>query len=211
MQGKCIRLAWVVPVALCTGCGTSASRVAPVEIDASSASSQAMELYDKDGDGAIAGAELDAVPGIKRHLQNYDRDGDDRVTRNEIADRLHSWGDNQLALMGRTYVIMLDGQPLSGATVTMVPEPYLGENVKPASGVTGPTGLARMSHAEEDLPKSANGRAIPGVFGGTYKVQVTHPTKQIPAKYGAATELGDEVAFDINTTDVAVTLPLTSK
>ena len=210
MQGAYARLAWLVSVALWTGCGTTASRVHPVEISPSSASSEAMELYDKDGDGAIAGEELNAVPGIKRHLQHYDRDGDERVTRDEIAARLQDWGNNQLALMGRTYVIMLDGQPLSGATVTLVPEPYLGENVKPASGITGPTGLTRMSHAEEDLPKSANGRPIPGVKAGTFKIQITHPSRQIPAKYNTSTELGDEVAYDINTTDVAVTLPITS-
>ena len=204
-------LVWLGSVALFVGCGTGASRVYPVDISPSSASSEAMELYDKDGDGAIAGDELNAVPGIKRHLEFYDRDGDQRVTRDEISDRIRDWGNNQLALMGRTYVIKLDGQPLAGATVTLVPEPYLGENVKPASGETGPTGLTRMSHADEDLPTSTNGRPIPGVKGGTFKIQITHPTRKIPAKYNTATELGDEIAYDINTTDAAVTLPLTSR
>jgi hypothetical protein len=133
------------------------------------------------------------------------------VTREEIAQRLQDWVDNKLGLMGRSYIVVLDGQPLDGATVTFVPEPYLGENVKPATGITGPTGLVRMSHAEEDLPKSANGRAIPGVKGGTFKVQITHPSRSIPAKYNTQTELGDEVAYDINPTDAAVTLRLSSR
>ena len=76
------------------GCSYQAARLKPVEIDASSASSGAIEMYDKDGDGAIAGAELNAVPGIKKHLNLYDRDGDQRVTRDEIAERLNVWASN---------------------------------------------------------------------------------------------------------------------
>jgi hypothetical protein len=193
-----------------TGCSQRASRVQPVEIDASSASSQAMELYDKNADGALAGDELNAVPGIKKYLDKYDKDSDQRVTRDEIAARLGDWGSQKLALMGRSYVVTLDGRPLEGATVTMVPETYLGEGVKPATGVTASNGLTRMSHADEDLPKSANGRPIPGVKGGTFKVQITHPSRQIPAKYNTSTELGDEVAYDINVQDAPVTLALTS-
>ena len=40
----------------------------PVNIDASAASRQAIEMYDKDGDGTIAGTELNAVPESKRIL-----------------------------------------------------------------------------------------------------------------------------------------------
>jgi hypothetical protein len=194
-----------------TGCGGGASRVRPVEIDASSASSEAIELYDKDGDGALAGGELNAVPGLKKNLQRYDRDSDQRVTGDEIAARLGDWADNKLALMGCTYIVTLDGRPLADAEVTLVPEAYLGPNVKPATGVTGPNGLTRLSHAPEDLPKSSNGRPIPGVKGGTYKLVITHPSKQLPAKYNTATELGEEIAYDINPNDAPNSLPLSSK
>jgi hypothetical protein len=182
-----------------------------VDIDPSAASRSAIETYDKDGDGGLAGAELDAVPGIKRYVSLYDRDSDQKVSRDEISSRLQAWADHDFGLMGRTYIIVLDGQPLEGATVKFVPEPYLGPNVKPATGETGPTGLVRMSHADEDLPKSRNGRPIPGVKGGTFKVQITHPTRKIPEKYNTATELGDEIAYDINTSDAAITLSLLSR
>jgi hypothetical protein len=196
---------------LFAGCSQTASRVHPVDIDVSSAASSAMEMYDKNGDGALAADELNAVPGIKKYLDHYDKDGDDRVSPDEIAQRLQAWEDSRSGLMGRSYLVSLDGQALSGATVTLVPEPYLGPNVKPASGTTGPTGLVRLTHADEDLPKSSNGRAIPGVKGGTYKVQVTHPSRTVPPKYNSATELGDEIAYDINTTDISLPLPLTSR
>jgi hypothetical protein len=168
-------------------------------------------MYDKDGDGTIAGTELDAVPGIKKNISHYDRDSDGRISKDEIAARINDWASQQLALMGCTYVVTLDGQPLADATITLVPEPYLGPNVKPASGVTTPNSVARMSHADEDLPKTANGRPIAGVKGGTYKIQITHPTRKIPAKYNTATELGEEIAYDINPNDAPIRLSLTSK
>ena len=200
----------LVNLAALAGCSQRASRISPVDIDASSASSEAMELYDKNADGALAGDELNAVPGIKKYLDKYDRDSDQRVTRDEIATRLGDWGSQKLALMGRSYVVMLDGRALEGATVTLVPEAYLGDSIKPATGVTAVNGLVRMSHAEEDLPKSANGRSIPGVKGGTFKIQITHASRKIPEKYNTATELGDEIAYDINVQDAPVTLALTS-
>jgi hypothetical protein len=211
MAGWGAMIVLLAGIALFAGCSSRASRVHPVEIDASSASSEAMELYDKDGDGALAGAELNAVPGIKKQVERYDRDGDQRVSRDEIAERIAEWSSNRLAFMGCSYIVTLDGQPLGGATITLVPEPYLGANVKPASGLTHSNGLTRLTHADEDLPKSSNGRPIPGVFGGTYKVQVTHPSRKIPAKYNTATELGEEIAPDVNPNDLPINLPLSSK
>jgi hypothetical protein len=210
VAGACAFLCLLVGLALVAGCSQRASRVQPVEINASSASSEAMELYDKNADGALAGDELNAVPGIKKHLDKYDRDSDQRVTRDEISTRLSDWSSQKIALMGRSYIVTLDGRALEGASITLVPEPYLGENVKQATGDTGPGGLTRMSHAEEDLPKSANGRPLYGVKGGTFKIQITHPSRKIPAKYNTATELGDEIAYDINTQDSPITLALTS-
>ena len=211
MQGT---RAIVVSLSFCVlvpGCSSRPDRVRPVDIDPSSASSAAIEMYDKDGDGAIGATELDAVPGIKKHVSNYDRDGDGKVSREEIASRLQSWNDNSLALHGAPFAIQLDGQWLEGATVTMVPEPYLGENVKPATGVTLSNGYTDLSHADELLPKSANGRPLYGVFSGTYKIQITHPTRQIPARYNTATQLGDEIAFDLNSNGDPVRIAITSK
>jgi hypothetical protein len=196
---------------LFAGCSGSASRVNPVHIDSSSASSQAMELYDKDHDGAIAGTELDAVPGIKKYISQYDRDGDKKVTRDEIAARLDDWGKQKLALLSAPLYIRLDGQPLGGATATLVPEPYLGPNVKPATGITMENGFVSLTHADEDLPKSANGRPISGVFAGTYKLEITHPKAKIPAKYNTATVLGEEVAYDLNRNDDPIPINLTSR
>jgi hypothetical protein len=170
-----------------------------------------MEMYDKDGDGAIAGKELDAVPGIKKNLDHYDRDGDGKVSRGEIAERLEDWANQKLALQGAAFVVLLDGRPLGEATVTLVPEGYLGPNVHPATGLTTENGFTSVSHDKEHLPKSSNGRPIPGVTSGTFKVQVTHAKRRIPARYNTATELGEEIAYDINPDGRPIRLSLTSK
>lgn len=180
-ETRTVLLGFVVLLALVVGCSSQPARVKAVDIDPSSASSAAIEMYDKDGDGALAATELDAVPGLKKHLGKYDANSDSKVSRDEIQNRLQSLIDEKTALLGATFVIQFDGQPLEGATVELVPESYLGENVKPATGVTGPTGLTRLSHADEYLPKTANGRPLSGVFAGTYKLQITRPTGLCPA------------------------------
>jgi hypothetical protein len=211
MQHACASFLWWGTCALLMGCSGTASRVLPIAIDPSTASSTAIELYDKDGDGAISGKELDDVPGIKKYLDRYDRDGDGKVIRAEIADRLEDWSNQRLALSGASLAVKLDGEWLEGATVTFVPESYLGPNVKPAYGTTMQNGFASVSHAEEDLPKSSSGRSIPGVFSGTYKIQITHPNRNIPARYNTATQLGEEIAYDINPTGTTIPISLSSK
>jgi hypothetical protein len=148
---------------------------------------------------------------MKKHLDKYDKDSNQKVTRNEIAERIQVWTSSQLALLGATFSIRLDGRPLDGATVTLIPESYLGPDVKSASGVTNSVGLTRASHAEEDLPKTASGRPLYGVKAGTYKIQITHPSRKIPAKYNTATEIGEEIAPDINPTQAPIRLSLTSQ
>ena len=211
MHGARAGFMWGGVCALLVGCSSGASRVYPVKIDPSSASSAAIELYDKDGDGLIAGNELNAVPGIKKYLDHYDRDGDGKVSRGEIAERLEDWASQKLALQGAMFVVLVDGRPLGEATVTLVPEGYLGPNVHPASGITTQNGFTSVSHEPEHLPKSSNGRPIPGVTSGTFKIQITHPSRKIPARYNTATELGEEIAYDINPTGRPIRLPLTSK
>jgi hypothetical protein len=37
---------------------------------------------------------------------------------------------------------------------------------------------------------------VGGVLGGTFKVKVTHPSIDLPARYNRETVLGEEIAFD---------------
>ena len=86
-------------------------------------------------------------------------------------------------------MVTRNGSPLPGATVTFIPEKFLGPNVKPATGKTGRTGMAMLSMVDSPPP--------PGVAPGLYRVVVTVPGMNIPAKYSseADTVLGQEVAM----------------
>ena len=98
----------------------------PVSIDASAASRQAIEMYDKDGDGTIAETELTRSPESRRTQPLRPRRRR-RVSRDEIAARINDWSSQQLALMGCSYIVTLDGQPLEPKPRSRsCREPYLG-------------------------------------------------------------------------------------
>ncbi|MBN1852837.1 MAG: hypothetical protein JW829_08940 [Pirellulales bacterium] len=196
----------VTVLALIAGCSGRPSAIKPVEVDPSQAAAQAIRLYDKDSDSALAGAELDAVPGIQKHSKKYDQDGDGRITEQEIKDRIAGWKAQALGLRGLTVFVEMDGQPLPDATVLFEPEPYLGEVVHPATGITGPRGFTRVAISEEFLPEQLQGKHGAYITGGTFKIRVTHPTKKIPAKYNEQTTLGEEIAPDTVAAEVKVTL-----
>src|SRR5689334_21545162 len=76
-----------------TGCNSRPAAVLPPAINASQAGSQAIELYDKSGDGIIAGGELDRAPALTEALSRLDTNGDKGVSADEIAARVNSWKD----------------------------------------------------------------------------------------------------------------------
>src|SRR5215208_3819249 len=72
-------------------CNSRPSRVKQPGINASSAGSQAIEMYDKNSDGQISGAELDQAPALKAALPRLDTDGDKGVSADEVAARVNAW------------------------------------------------------------------------------------------------------------------------
>ncbi len=196
-------------LAALSGCSRGPAAVRPVAVDSGDASRCAIEQYDKNGDGALDDAELAAVPGIKKHTDKYDKDGDGKISRDEIAGRIDLWAEQGMGIRSVDVVVRLDRQPLSGANVRLVPEPYLGDGPKEADGVTDASGFARLSVAKEDLPEALQKAHFRGVFGGTYKIEITHPKRKLPEKLNVHTELGEEVARD--TIGDRVELELTSR
>jgi hypothetical protein len=183
--------------ALLGGCWSSGpSRVQPPDIDAGDAGDQAIELYDKDGDGSIAGAELDAVPGVKAAMETIDSDKDGKITADEIAARIEAWQATRIGVMPLHWTVTLDGRPLAGATVTFEPESFLGDQLKSAVGETSSYGTVSPT-----VPKDQ--RATPdtpsGFQPGLYRVRVSKMAggqETIPAKYNTETILGQQIAPD---------------
>lgn len=179
---------------LATGCSNAPPRLKPPAINASAAGSQAMEMYDTDKDGKISGAELDKCPALKAAIGQIDDTGEGVVTAAKITARVKKWQDSKLGRMSLSCTVLRNGAPLSDAEVKFVPEKFLGDEIKTASGKTDKNGVAMISvpvaeRVEGKLPDP------PGVAPGLYRVEVTKGS-EVPAKYNTETTLGQEVALD---------------
>lgn len=172
------------------GCSRRPARLKAPKIDPESAAARALEMYDRDQDGNLSKSELEACAGMKASIAAYDTDHNGAVTEEEIVKRLEYLTHFKTALTPLRARVKFNGQPLNGAQVRLIPEAYLGEHVKPATGITTGAGSASMSISKEDLPKAQ--QDYHGVHYGTYKIEITHPEKKIPAKYNTETVLGYE-------------------
>ncbi|HEY4235040.1 MAG TPA: hypothetical protein VGM76_16525 [Lacipirellulaceae bacterium] len=175
---------------LSVGCNRGPTAVKPPYIDPVEAGRQAIELYDTDHDGELSDQELAACPGILQHRDLYDADHNGKVSRQEVEDRIRKLRSSRIGLTKLTVQVRLDGRPLASAEIKLIPEKYLGDDIKAAVGKTGSSGLAMMRIPDQDLPASQHG--LIGVHYGTYKVEITHPTVKVPAKYNTQTTLGYE-------------------
>jgi hypothetical protein len=165
-------------------------RVYPKEIS-SSASADAMQMYDTNKDGKISGDELAKCPALKAAMAQLDPSGKGEITADMIDARIKMWKDTKLARTTVGCRVTRNGKPFPGATVTFVPEKFLGPKVEAGTGKTDQTGNAMLSVPVE-------GRQPPGMGLGFYRVVITKEGMKIPEKYSteANTVLGQEIARD---------------
>ncbi len=149
---------------------------------------QAMAEYDTNHDGFLDAKELERCPALKNGLDSMDTDGNHRLSAEEIAARIQVYQDSQVALKATGCRVHLDGKPLQGATVTYVPEKFMGSSIKPASGVSDERGSVLLIVDNEKLA---------GVQPGLYRVQISKKNasgqETIPVRYNQDTILGAEV------------------
>ena len=74
-----------------------------------------------------------------------------------------------------TCLVVLDGRPLPGATVTFKLEPFLDEKMPAATGITDIEGKTKIVAAPESIPEKLRGTQL--VPPGLYKVLITHPQR----------------------------------
>jgi hypothetical protein len=192
-------LTWVslgCAVLLAGGCTGGPSALEPPSVDPDDAAEQAMELYDKDGDGFLAGAELDAAAGVKAAMETIDTDQDGKATADEISARIEAWGKTGTGLTTCDFRVTLEGKPLEGAKVTFDPEPFLGEEFKAAVGQTNANGDVSVT-----IPKDQRvpADAPPGLYLGLYKVRfskMVNGAESLPAKFNTETIIGQQIAPD---------------
>src|SRR5687768_619932 len=157
----------VLSVVLC-GCSGRPGRVQPPDVDADDAAQAAIEQLDKNGDGQLADAELQGAPGLAAVKDRYDADRGGSLSQEEIAGGIRRWSEGQVGAAAVAYAVQLDGRALPGAQVKAIPEPFLGDAIKPAAGVDG-----YLAVAPEDRP--ANAPKLPLILPGLYRIEITHP------------------------------------
>jgi hypothetical protein len=187
----CVR--WQIGLAflLAAGCNRGPGAIQPPDIDADAAASHALELHDRNGDGQLSKDEWSASPALVAVVPGYDRSGDGTLTDTEIADGIAAWRQSGVGARSVPFSLRWNGRPLAGATVRLVPAPFIESGLKGASGQSGPSGAGQLSVAPEDRPRNAPN--IPLMQPGIYHVEITHPSIKIPAKYNTETTLGIEI------------------
>jgi hypothetical protein len=183
----------MVSLAIYAGCDSPPPRVYGPSYSPSAEAAKAMELYDTNKDGKIAGAELDACPGLKASLKVIGTDETKGITSEQIVTRINKWKDSRIGRTSLSCLVTKNGQPLAGATVKFVPEKFLADALtETATGKTNQTGMAMLT-----VPTTPGPDALPpGLPPGIYRVEITKDGETVPAKYNTATTLGQEVSLD---------------
>jgi hypothetical protein len=190
-------LVFGLPLAAIASCNSGPAAVRQPSINAASAGRLAIEQYDTNGDRRVAGDELEQAPALRAALPRLDTDSDAAVTADEIAGRVMAWKGMVSGLMSFSFSVTLDGSPLANATVTFEPEAFLGEEIKPAVGVTNEFGGGGATIPKELRPDPTS---PPGMHLGLYKVKISKTVggkEIIPRQYNEETILGQEVAYDV--------------
>lgn len=190
------RQAWalVVAVALApvflsaAGCMGRAGRVSPAKYDPPATAAEAIELNDRDGDGALSREEAAAAPGLAAAFKSIDTNADTRLDAAEIEARLAAYASSPIGVHSLTCFVTVAGKPLPGASVDFIPEPFLTKAIGAGKATTGSDGSGAVQPAE--------GKGF-GVRAGFYRVQVSlerDGKESIPPKYNTQTQLGFEVS-----------------
>ncbi len=150
------------------------------EVNPSAAAAQAIELFDKDGNGTLNETELATCPGVVSTHASYDTDVDKEVSEDEIAGRLKTIYDSGPRWVTVSCQVLQGSRPLAGAKVRFVPEPFLKDALPPASGTTDNQGRVNPAVVDEQLPTDKKGLHIMRL--GVYRVEVEHPSIKQPHK-----------------------------
>lgn len=193
---QCAIVVASVLLAATTSCQRGPAVVKQPSISPSSAGKLAIEQYDANHDGKVAGDELEKAPSLKAALPRLDTDGDGAVSADEVAARVNAWKEMRTGMTTVPCHVTLDGQPLAGAKVTLEPEAFLGDEIKIAFGTTDQFGTVSPSIPKDQRPDP---KLPGGAHFGLYKVRISkivNGKETVPARYNTETILGQEVSYD---------------
>jgi hypothetical protein len=181
---------WALVALTCLfGCSGRPARIAAPEWDASEQASAALESLDADNDGKLQEAELAKAPGLAAGAKHIDQDGDGTLSADELQARFEKFEAAGVAVRTPSYVLIYRGQPLAEAEVKFIPEPFLEDVIEPAHG---------KSEADGSVVPAGPVKGVVGMRPGYYRVEVTSPHVELPAKFNSATTLGVEVSLPMD-------------
>ena len=190
------------------GCGRKPALETPV-FDPGKAAAEAMSALDADGSGSLSEKELEASPAIRAAIKRIDADSDGTVSKGELAGRFAAYRGRNGLVMPLRYRIMMDGRPVSNATVTITPEPFMGPFFTSCTGTTSRDGDVSLSS------KDVLEKGFAGLHPGLYRVAVVPAGSKAgePARHADTgdAEIGQEIAQDIPELERTVPLMVTNR
>jgi hypothetical protein len=173
----------------CVGCGGAAvtqnSKADPIQ-----AAEVALTSLDADGDGALSDSELVDSPGLMSAMSRIDANRDGALSVDEIVQRFTKY-ESMSDGVAVSVLVRYNGQPLPQATVTAVPEPFMGTELQSYVGVTNDRG--------HTVPKG-NRVELPGMPIGLYRIEIRHEGQGVDATRGV------EVADDTRASEIVIEL-----
>ena len=195
----------MLPVFVCCGCCSKpAVGPEPAPFDPEESGRLALSEYDKDGSGGISKEEAAASPSLASAFARIDKNADGQISKAESVERVEYLLNSLSRIITGSTEVTLDGKPLMGATVTLEPEPFMGQAFKPVSGITDERGNTLLSGHHEKFP---------GIFLGYYRVRISKEVngkETLPARYNTESELGYEAADDVDERMMLLRFDLTS-
>ena len=169
------------------GCTKSVDVVKAPDMDVEVMTDEAMQLCDENGDGFIEKSELKNSPSIKFAKTDLDTDKDGKISRDELHARFSLYVEMSTGLTQASIYVRKNsrqGGGLVGATVKLVPEPFMEKYIEGAEGkvIDPENGATNMSVG-----------GFPGVRVGFYKIEITSDDVKIPAKFNTETIYGVEI------------------
>jgi hypothetical protein len=176
-----LRHALIAAIAVAAFSGCQKPSVSQVTgFDPATATKQAWETYDQNKDGKLSADEMTKSPPLSEGAKRADTNRDGILTVDEFKKRLDTAHASRSLHLFQVRVTS-GGKPLRDASISFVPESFLGEGLQSYSGKTTADGLCAL---EGDNKKSL------GIPDGYYTIRI------VQAEQGIDSLRGCEIAPD---------------